>query len=196
VDRFLNSGVELDELRYPWPKPDFVVHRLDASTAMLSVARAKQQCLPASVAGRLFLTEGNMREFELANKFAGVYSTFRSFQHLHSPEDQENCLCCVHRHLRTDGILVLNLFDPRYDLLLPGERVGLISSRIVTHPISGNTVQIEVLRRVNDSLSQCFTETWRSTEFGPDNALRSLDGGSLDAQIVTLFFEFEQLDLG
>jgi len=148
----------------------FVVHGIDASSAMLSVARAKQQCLPASAAGRMFLIEGDMREFELANKFAGVYSTFRSFQHLLSPEDQESSLCCVHRHMRTGGILVLNLFDPLYDLLLPGERTGLISSPVVTHPISGNTVRIEVLRRVNDPLSQCFAETWKFTELGPDNA--------------------------
>jgi SAM-dependent methyltransferase len=147
----------------------FVVHGLDASTAMLSVARAKQQCLPASVAKRLFLTEGNMREFELAVKFGGAYSTFRSFQHLPCLEDQESCLRCIHRHMRTNGILVLNLFDPLYDLLLP-EYTGVISSRLVTHPISGNTVRIEVLRRVNDPLSQCFTETWQFTELGPDDA--------------------------
>ena len=52
--------------------------------------------------------------------------------------------------MRPDGILVLNLFDPLYDLLLPGERQGVISSRVVTHPISRNMVRIEVLRRVND----------------------------------------------
>jgi hypothetical protein len=135
----------------------------------LSAIRAKQQRLPAPVATRLILTEADMREFEFAIRFGGVYSTFRSFQLLLSPEDQESCLRCVHRHLRTDGILVLNLFDPRYDLLLRGEHTALISSRVVTHPISGNTVRIEVLSRVNDSLSQCFTETWQLTELGPDN---------------------------
>jgi hypothetical protein len=111
-----------------------------------------------------------MREFEFATRFGGVYSTFRSFQHLLSPEDQEGCLRCIHRHLRTDGILVLNLFEPRYDLLLPGEQTRAISSRVVTHPISGNTVQIEVLSRVNDAVSQCFTETWKFTELGADSA--------------------------
>jgi hypothetical protein len=38
--------------------------------------------------------------------------------------------------MRTGGVLVLNLFDPLYDLLLPGEHTGLILSRVVTHPIS------------------------------------------------------------
>jgi SAM-dependent methyltransferase len=166
----LELGCGTGRAAIPLAEAGFVVHGFDASTAMLLVASAKQQCLPASVARRLFLTEGNMREFEFGMKFAGVYSTFRSFQHLLSPKDQESCLRCIHRHMRTDGILVLNLFDPRYDLLLPGERTGLTSSRVVTHPISGNKVEIEVLRRANDALSQCFTEMWQFTEFRSDNA--------------------------
>ena len=166
----LELGCGTGRAAIPLAEAGFIVHGFDASSDMLSVARAKQQCLPASVAGRLFLTEGNMREFEFAVEFGGVYSTFRSFQVLLFPEDQESCLRCIHRHMRSDGILVLDLFDPRYDLLLPGERTGVISSRAVTHPISGNTVQIEVLRRLNDALSQSFIETWQFTELGPDNA--------------------------
>jgi SAM-dependent methyltransferase len=153
----------------PLAEAGFVVHGIDTSSAMLAVAQAKQQRLPALVARRLFVTEGDMRAFELETEFGGVYSTFRSFQHLLSPEDQESCLCCVRRHMQTGGILVLNLFDPLYDLLLPGEGTGLILSRAVTHPISGNTVQVEVLRRINDPLFQCFAETWQFTELGPDN---------------------------
>jgi SAM-dependent methyltransferase len=104
----------------PLAEAGFVVRGIDTSSAMLAVAQAKQQGLPALVAGRLFVTEGDMRGFELETEFDGVYSTFRSFQHLLSPEDQESCLCCVRRHMRTGGILVLNLFDPLYNLLVSG----------------------------------------------------------------------------
>jgi SAM-dependent methyltransferase len=164
----LELGCGTGRAATPLAEAGFVVHGFDASSAMLSVARAKQQRLSPSVARRLFLTEGDMREFEIATRFGGVYSTFRSFQHLLSPADQEGCLRCIHRHLRTDAILVLNLFEPRYDLLLPGERTGAISLRVVTHPISGNKIQIEVLSRSNDAVSQCFTETWKFTELGAD----------------------------
>jgi ubiquinone/menaquinone biosynthesis C-methylase UbiE len=154
----------------PLAEAGYEIHGLDASSAMLSIAEAKRRDLPDIAASRLFLTEGDMREFAFAIQFDGVYVTFRSFQNLLSPEDQEGCLRCIRRHLRPGGILVLNLFDPRYDLLLPGESKVTIPSRIVTHPISGNRVQIEVLGRTNDVLSQCLTETWRFTELGPDNA--------------------------
>jgi len=166
----LELGCGTGRAAIPLAEAGFEVHGLDASSAMLSVARSKRERLLAPVATRLFLTEGNMREFKFAIQFGGVYSTFRSFQNLLSSEDQESCLRCIHRHMRPDGILVLNLFDPLYDLILPSERTGVISSRVLTHPISGNKVQIEVLRRVNDALSQCFEETWRFTELGPDNA--------------------------
>lgn len=154
----------------PLAESGYEVHGLDLSPAMLAAAIAKKRDLPVVVGDRLFLSEGNMREFVFPMLFSGVYSTFRSFQNLLTPQDQESCLRCVHRHLRADGILILNMFDPRYDLLLPGESSAVVPPRVVAHPISGNKITVEVLGRVNDVLSQCLTETWRFTELGPDNA--------------------------
>jgi SAM-dependent methyltransferase len=153
----------------PLAKAGHEVHGLDASPAMLAVAIRNRQDLPAAIRDRLFLAEGNMQEFAFPMQFAGVYVTCRSFQHLLSPDDQENCLRCIHRHLRDDGIMVLNLFDPRYDLLLPSETAAPVARSVLTHAISGNKVLVEVLERVNDLVSQCLTETWRFTEFGSDN---------------------------
>jgi hypothetical protein len=110
-----------------------------------------------------------MRKFTFPIQFAGIYSTFRSFQSLLTTEDQECCLRCIYRHLRSDGLLVLNLFDPRYELLLPAECAATAPSRSLIHPTSGNRVTVEVLQRVNDVLHQCLTEIWRFTEFGPDD---------------------------
>jgi SAM-dependent methyltransferase len=164
------------------------LYGLDASPAMLAIASSKQQQLPAAIRGRLFLTEGNMRDFAFPMHFGGVFSTFRSFQHLLSPDDQESCLRCIHRHLRHDGILVLNLFDPRYDLLLPGESAAPKAPSIVMHPISGNKVLVEVLERTNDLVSQCITETWRFTEFGSDQ----LEVVRQEEEILRLRWTFRQ----
>lgn len=99
----LELGCGTGRTAIPLAEAGFVVHGIDASSAILSAVRAKQQRLPAPVATRLILTEADMREFEFAIRSGGVYSTFRSFQLLLSPEDPESCLRCVHRHLRTDG---------------------------------------------------------------------------------------------
>jgi ubiquinone/menaquinone biosynthesis C-methylase UbiE len=153
----------------PLAEAGYQVHGLDASRDMLAVAAAKKEKMAPEASERLFLTAGNMRDFTFPIQFSGIYSTFRSFQNLLTPEDQETCLRCIYRPLRTDGLLVLNLFDPRYELLVPGECPAAASSRSLVHPISGNRVMVEVLQRVNDVLRQCLTEVWRFTEFGPDN---------------------------
>jgi SAM-dependent methyltransferase len=154
----------------PLAEAGFQVHGLDASHDMLAVAAAKKKKMAPEANERLFLTTGNMREFRFSIQFGGIYCTFRSFQNLLTPEDQESCLRCIHRHLRTDGLLVLNLFDPRYDLLVPGECAAAQSSRSFVHPVSGNRVMVEVLHRMNDIPRQCLTETWRFTEFAPDDS--------------------------
>ena len=154
----------------PLAEAGYQVHGLDASRDMLAVATTKKRKIAPEAMERLFLTMGDMRDFTFPLQFGGIYSTFRSFQNLLTPKDQETCLRCIHRHLRSDGLLVLNLFDPRYELLIPGDCPAAASSRSLVHPVSGNRVTVEVLQRVNDGFRQCLTETWRFTEFGPDDS--------------------------
>jgi ubiquinone/menaquinone biosynthesis C-methylase UbiE len=53
----------------PLAEAGYEVHGLDASSAMLSIAEAKRRDLPNIAASRLFLTEGDMREFAFAIQF-------------------------------------------------------------------------------------------------------------------------------
>src|SRR5215469_18786484 len=62
----LELGCGTGRAAIPLAEAGFEVHGLDASSAMLSVARSKRERLLAPVATRLFLTEGNMREFKFA----------------------------------------------------------------------------------------------------------------------------------
>ena len=87
---------------------------------MLAVARQKRKQLPAEVAKQLQLHHGDMCEFELGQQFAFIFVAFRLFQNLLTPEAQRQSLICVREHLSPDGKLFINLFDPRYDLILPG----------------------------------------------------------------------------
>jgi len=59
-----------------------------------------------------------MTDFDLGKRFALVTIPFRAFSHLISVEDQLACLHCVHRHLQPGGELILDVFDPRLDLML------------------------------------------------------------------------------
>lgn len=160
----LELGCGTGRLVIPLLSTGFDVHGLDANTAMLAVARQKRKQLPAEVAKQLQLHHGDMCEFELGQQFAFIFVAFRSFQNLLTPEAQRQSLICVREHLSPDGKLIINLFDPRYDLILPGRQESVWPATKVIHPASGNNVLVETLERVNDPLTQTFRERWRFTE--------------------------------
>lgn len=160
----LELGCGTCRLLIPLLSTGFDVNGLDASTAMLEVARQKRERLPAEAAKRLHLHHGDMREFSLGQQFGSIFIAFRSFQHLLTPEAQRRSLVCVGRHLAANGKAIINLFDPRYDLILPGRQESVRLPANVIHPVSGNRVLVETLERVNDPLNQTFKERWRFTE--------------------------------
>jgi SAM-dependent methyltransferase len=80
---------------------------LDASSAMLARAREKAAGLENAR-----WVEGDMRSFELPERFGLVFIPFRSFQHLLTVEDQLSCLDCIRRHLPPGGRLAIDVFNP------------------------------------------------------------------------------------
>jgi hypothetical protein len=53
-----------------------------------------------------------MTNFELDEQFALITIPFRPFQHLISTDEQKACLNCVRKHLRPDGLFVMDVFHP------------------------------------------------------------------------------------
>jgi SAM-dependent methyltransferase len=83
---------------------------LDLSRQMLDALRAKTD-LPT-----LRLVCAAMQDFDLGDeRFALVYSAFRSFMHLYTVGDQLACLACVRRHLAPGGTFSFDVFNPRLD---------------------------------------------------------------------------------
>jgi SAM-dependent methyltransferase len=80
---------------------------LDRSPAMLGRAREKAAGLENAR-----WVEGDMRDFDLPERFGLVYIPVRSFQHLLAVEDQLACLSCVRRHLAPGGRFALTVFNP------------------------------------------------------------------------------------
>jgi SAM-dependent methyltransferase len=158
----LELGCGTGRLAVPLLETGFDVHGLDASPGMLERVKEKQKQLPPEIARRLHLHEGDMASFELGQQFALVIVAFRSFQHLLNPAAQRNCLLCIRKHLAPNGTAILNLFDPRYDLIVPGRTESTRSD--IIHPESGNRVLVEVLERFNDPVVQILEERWRFTE--------------------------------
>ncbi len=87
---------------------------LDRSAAMLARAREKSAGIDT-----VHWVEGDMRAFDLAERFGLVFIPFRSFQHLFTVRDRLDCLRSIHRHLVPGGRLAVNVFNP--DIIAIGQ---------------------------------------------------------------------------
>ena len=90
---------------------------LDLSGAMLAQAAEKSRDLKNAR-----WVQGDMKAFDLPEKFGLVCIPFRSFQHLLTVADQIACLECIHRHLTPGGRLALDVFNP--DIVVMGQWLG------------------------------------------------------------------------
>ena len=137
----------------------FEVVGLDLSPAMLRRAEAKRPDHPG--ASPRFV-EGDMAAFDLGQTFNLIVVTFRSFQMLLTTEAQRAALACMHRHLATDGRLVIDVFDPRLEFLVPG--VQIENTGRYRHPERATPVEYSVEDRRVDPVRQVFAETWHFRE--------------------------------
>lgn len=134
---------------------------LDLSRAMLARAAAKLRERP-ELSHRARLVEGDMTSFDLGQRFALALVPARSFQHVVTPEGQRRTLNCIRQHLMPGGHLILDLFDPNFELLFADN--SAIPPREERHPRSGHLVRRTVIARHADPFRQTVHENLRFEE--------------------------------
>jgi SAM-dependent methyltransferase len=166
----LELGCGTGRVAIPLAEAGFDVVGLDRSAPMLAVAAERRRALSADVRRRLRFVEGDMTDFRLGRRFGLIFAAFRVFMFLADVEAQRSALAAIRRHLRPGGLLSIDIFDPRLDMLTPEPRPQT-ERREFRHPMAGNTVTASVVSRVNDPVVQRFTALWRFAEEGPDGSL-------------------------
>jgi len=109
-DPILELGCGAGKLSIPLAEAGFSVTGLDNSPALLQFAASKSDTVQ--------WIEGDMRSFDLNERFALIMLPSNNLGHLHTPEDFENCIDSVKRHLLPGGVFVIDVFVPNLDLLL------------------------------------------------------------------------------
>ena len=110
---------------------------IDSSPAMLDRARLRAVEIGPEVTGRVNLHEADIRSFSLDTRYRVILAPFNLLMHLHRDEDVLACLECAAKHLRDDGLLLLDVTNPRPELLVrhgpPGVPLRDIRYRGVTY---------------------------------------------------------------
>ena len=113
----LELGCGTGRILIPVAQAGVAITGLDLSVPMLDIARRKVAALDADTQDRIELVEGDMRRFSLGRRFELAMIPFRAFLHLLTPEDERLALECIREHLTDGGLLILNIFDPRLDII-------------------------------------------------------------------------------
>lgn len=135
---------------------------IDLSAPMLRLAEQRRGTLSADMAARLSFRQADMTTLDLGRDFALVVAPSRVFQ-FSLTTDQRQALAALRSHLRPGGRLVLDLFDPLLDHVVPSDEATARGGELV-HPTTGNRVTWEVTGRAPDPARQLIVEEWAFRE--------------------------------
>jgi SAM-dependent methyltransferase len=118
----LELGCGTGRVLLPIARAGVEITGLDLSPKMLGVLRQRLAQDAPEVRQKVRLVEGDMRDFDLGQQYALVIVPFRPFQHLITVGEQTACLAAIRRHLRPDGRLIFDLFNPSLTALADESR--------------------------------------------------------------------------
>ena len=147
-------GVGTGRIALPAAEAGATVIGLDASPAMLTIARDKARAAGPAVDGRLALVRGDMRRWALRRPVALVTIPFRTFLHNITTADQLATLAAVREALQPGGRLALNVFNPDIAMIAENMRAEPGAWRPRQAPGGG------VEQRVYEPTAQITRSTW------------------------------------
>jgi SAM-dependent methyltransferase len=113
-DPILELACGTGRVTIPLAERGFGITGLDISEPMLDSARIRAREAGVSIDWR----KGDCRDFRLGKQYRLVLFPFNSIAHLHDTESIERCLACVRGHLAPSGRFVIDIFNPRLEILL------------------------------------------------------------------------------
>ena len=145
----LELGAGMGRITLALAEDGVPVHALEAHPGMLEGLREKVAGQPAPLRDRITIVEGDMRSFDLPQRFALVIAPFRVFLHNLTESDQQACLRCVRHHLQPDGGFAFNVFHPSLEFM--ARNAGPFTSvwragSVVDRPDGGWIVRSEAIR--------------------------------------------------
>lgn len=168
------------QLTVPLARPGRRVVGLDVSQPMLAAARQRADAAGAAVE----FVEGDMRAFELGERYGLVVVARNSLLHLHTAADLGAVLGAVRRHLAPGGALAFDVFNPDVRILArpAGERAFVM--RVATEAYGELTVDAT---SDYDAASQVNRATWYISAPGhPDRWVAPLHLRSIFPQELPL----------
>jgi SAM-dependent methyltransferase len=135
----LEVGCGTGRLLLPLAEAGHTVTGIDLSEVALSAVQAKLEA--TGLTERVSILKADMRNFDLPHQnFALALLPLNTFMHCHTMDDQLTTLQTIHKHLQSNGRLIIDLFHP--DPLMLSEVDGRLYFEAETiDELTGHTVQ-------------------------------------------------------
>jgi SAM-dependent methyltransferase len=130
----------------------FDVVGIDNSPEMLKLARNNIDQLEHDVTSKIELQCADMKDFYLDQKFPLAIIPFRAFLHNLTIDDQLATLDNIKKHLTPDGVLVLDIFVPLYNVISQDVWHDKIEQDELAQDESGISLDIKVEHKVAEQL--------------------------------------------
>lgn len=140
---------------------------VDISPAMVGLTRAKIEA--EQLGQRAHASAADIRTLDLPERFALAIVAMNSLMHLPTGDDQRAALQSLRRHLRPDGLLIVDLFNPDPHELVAD--AGVLVHAKSFRSSSGTQVQKWVLRRTDFAAQTHYVE-FLYDEIGADRSVR------------------------
>lgn len=148
------------------------IHALEVDAAMLDALRRKVAAQSREVQERVAVIDGDMRTFQLTERFALIIAPFRAFLHNVTEADQLACLRRVREHLRPGGRFAFNVFHPSLEYM--AQHAGALAGVwrwAGTFPKADGGCIVRSEANRYDTVRQCVHSQHRYEELGSDGAL-------------------------
>jgi len=116
--RILELGAGSGRATIALARAGYEVVALDTSKPMLAKLRARVAALPTPVAKRITVLHGDLRDFEVGERFPLAIAVFNVLEHLYTRVEVDACLRCVERHLAGGGAFAFDVQMPDLAWLL------------------------------------------------------------------------------
>ncbi|MDQ0214014.1 SAM-dependent methyltransferase [Oikeobacillus pervagus] len=145
--RILEPAVGNGRILIPLLEKGLNIEGFDLSLDMLNLC--KKHCAERGLSPRL--SQLNMSDFSLEQRYEAIIVPTGSFLLLHQREDSLNALRCFYEHLEMGGRLILDLFLPE------SFQTGYVSTRMIKNQ-EGDSITLEEILVDVDQINQ-FTVT-------------------------------------
>ena len=156
----LEMGCGTGRVLLPIARMGIEIHGLDNAPTMLGILRERIQNEPEQVRSQIALHQGDMRQFRGQKKYALVTIPFRPMQHMYTLEDQVTALKTGAFHLDNDGILALDVFFPKFQLMDVGIGEEMLELEWPARSHPGRIVRRYFKKDAVDKIHQVFSATF------------------------------------